>query len=150
MKKKFRAKRSFIVYIALAILLAGAACLALFFPREPLWLYITTLSIYGVVLLLFIISICATFDVFKEDYLVVVNGLFRKKISYRMIESVEPCRTAFAAMCLAFEKIKISTGKGYIRKHYIAPVEIQEVIAELKARASEARKILEYRKDDNE
>ena len=146
MDKKYNAKKDFLVVILMLLLAAVIAVVAIFCPRDELWGYIFALALLSTVLVLFLISLCRSYYVFKEDYLLIVSGIFKKKIYYRSIERVEPNISIWSSFCLSFDRIKIWTGKGFWQREYIAPVDKQEVIAELKARASEARKIMEYRK----
>ena len=146
MDKKYNAKKDFLVVILILLAVAAIAVVAIFCPRDELWGYIFALVLLSAVLVLFLISLCRTYYVFKEDYLLVVSGVFRKKIYYRTIERVEPNISIWSSFCLSVDRIKIWTGKGFWQREYIAPVDKQDVITELKMRASEARKILEYRK----
>ena len=84
--KRYEAKRDFLVFIVILTLVVAIACIAVFFPREFLWQYIFLLSMFSVILLVYMYSVLKTYYVFTEDYLLVVSGIFRKKIFYRYIE----------------------------------------------------------------
>ena len=78
MDKKYNAKKDFLVVILILLSVAAIAVVAIFCPRDELWGYIFALVLLSAVLVLFLISLCRTYYVFKEDYLLVVSGVFRK------------------------------------------------------------------------
>lgn len=146
MDKKFEAKRDVFIYIALVIVFALVAIVAVFMRKNPLWVYIMVLVIISLIALFFLACVCRTHYVLKEDYLLIVSGILKKKVFYRDIERVEPNYSVWASSALSFDRIKIWTGKGFWQREFIAVKDTQGMIVELKERASEARKILEYRK----
>ena len=143
--KRYEAKRDFLVFIVILTLVVAIACIAVFFPIKFLWQYIFLLSMFSVILLVYMYSVLKTYYVFTEDYLLVVSGIFRKKIFYRYIEDIKPCKSIVSSLCLSVDRIKIIRGKSIFQRDYIAPINKQEVIDELKTRAAKAREILNQR-----
>lgn len=139
---KYEGKRGFLALIYVLILVTAIACIAVFFPRNYMPSYICLIAFFSVILLIYLFSLLKTYYVFTEDYLLVVSGFFKKKIFYRNIEEVKSVKNIFASLCLSYDRIKIVRGKSFFQRDYIAPVDKQEVIDELKIRAEKAHDLI--------
>lgn len=139
---KYEAKRDILVLLVVLVLVTAIACIAVFFPRDYLPAYICLIAFFSVILLVYLFSVLKTYYVFTEDYLLVISGIFRKKIFYRNIEEVKPVKNVFSSFCLSFDRIKIVRGEKFFQRDYIAPVDKQEVIDELKSRAERAKELV--------
>lgn len=139
---KYEAKRDFLVFFVIITLVVATACIAVFFPKNYFWQYIFLLVFFSVILLVYLYSVLKTNYIFTEDYLLVVSGIFRKRIYYRYIEEVKPVKSIVSSFCLSIDRIKIKRGNKFFQRDYIAPVDKEEVMAELKERAAKAREFL--------
>lgn len=139
---KYEAKRDFLVFFVIITLVVATACIAVFFPKNYFWQYIFLLVFFSVILLVYLYSVLKTYYIFTEDYLLVVSGIFRKRIYYRYIEEVKPVKSIVSSFCLSIDRIKIKRGYKFFQRDYIAPVDKEEVMAELKERAAKAREFL--------
>lgn len=139
---KYEAKRDFLVFFVIITLVVATACIAVFFPKNYFWQYIFLLVFFSVILLVYLYSVLKTYYIFTEDYLLVVSGIFRKRIYYRYIEEVKPVKSIVSSFCLSIDRIKIKRGNKIFQRDYIAPVDKEEVMAELKERAAKAREFL--------
>ena len=140
MDKKFQAKRDIFIYIALLIVLAMIPVVVLCMPKDPLWAYVTAVSTIALIVLFVLSCVCRTYYVLKEDHLLIVSGIVKKKVYYINIEKVEPNFSVWSSSALAFDRIKITTGSGFWQREYIAVKDKEEMIAALKERAAEAKK----------
>lgn len=139
---KYEAKRDFLVFLVIVTLVVAIACIAVFFPKNYSWQYIFLLVFFSVILLVYLYSVLKTYYIFTEDYLLVVSGIFRRRIYYRYIEDIKPVKSAVSSLCLSFDRIKITRGKSFFQRDYIAPVDKESVMSELKERAAKAREFL--------
>ncbi len=139
---RYEAKRDFLVFFVIITLVVATACIAVFFPKNYFWQYIFLLVFFSVILLVYLYSVLKTYYIFTEDYLLVVSGIFRKRIYYRYIEEVKPVKSIVSSFCLSIDRIKIKRGSKFFQRDYIAPVDKEEVMAELKERATKAREFL--------
>lgn len=139
---KYEAKRDFLVFLVVMTLIVAIACIAVFFPKNYFWQYIFLLVFFSVILLVYLYSVLKTYYIFTEDYLLVVSGIFRKRIYYRYIEEVKSVKSIVSSFCLSIDRIKIKRGSKFFQRDYIAPVDKEEVMAELKERATKAREFL--------
>lgn len=139
---KYEAKRDFLVFFVIITLVVATACIAVFFPKNYFWQYIFLLVFFSVILLVYLYSVLKTYYIFTEDYLLVVSGIFRKRIYYRYIEEVKPVKSIVSSFCLSIDRIKIKRGNKFFQRDYIAPVDKEEVMVELKERAAKAREFL--------
>ena len=130
--KKYFAKKGLIVYLVYFFLIAGIGVFSFLINKHYVFIILTVL--FSLLFILFTLSVLNTYYVLKEDYILVVSGIFRKKIYYHRILDIKKCKSFRSSLCLAVNRIKISTGKNFMFDEFVAPIEIDEMFDEINNR----------------
>ena len=145
--KVFKARRDYLVLCVYFVLIAGIVAFALLLKRS--FVFGVLLGICSLFLVLYTICVFNCKYVFKENYIFVLNGIFRRRIHYRNIEKIS-LKNSFCFPFISLKNIKISNGERFSSFEYVCPKDREAFVEELENRVEYAKNLTNFMELDNE